>query len=119
MGVVYHGKYLEYLDVARTEFFREAGYSYKKLEDAGIGLVVTHVKMKFRMSAFYDEVITIECKLGKIESATVCFKYCIFSDDKLLVEATVKLIAADLIKKKAVRLPDNIFKGLKEYEMSE
>ena len=118
MGVVYHGKYLEYLDVARTEFFREAGFTYKELEDAGIGLVVVDVNMKFRQSAFYDEVILVECALEKIESATVFFRYKIFSNDKLLIEASIKLIAADLKIKKAVRIPENIYEGLKDYQVS-
>jgi len=118
MGVVYHGKYLEYLDVARTEFFRETGFTYKELEDAGIGLVVVDVNMKFRMSAFYDDVISVECILDKVESATVNFKYKIFQGKSLLIEANVKLIAADLVKKHAVRIPENIQEGLQKHVFS-
>ena len=73
MGVVYHAKYLEYLDAARTEFMRNIGFTYKELEDAGIGLVVVDVNMKFRMSAFYDDIIRVECIIEQVESATVTF----------------------------------------------
>ncbi len=35
MGVVYHARYVVWLDMARTEHLREAGFSYKELEDQG------------------------------------------------------------------------------------
>ena len=31
MGVVYHARYVVWLDMARTEHLREAGFSYKEL----------------------------------------------------------------------------------------
>ena len=116
MGIVYHAKYLEYLDAARTEFMRKIGFTYKELEDAGIGLVVVDVNMKFRMSAFYDDIINVECILEQVESATVTFGYKVFSGDKLLIEAKVKLISADLVKKTAVRIPRDIYSMLSKHK---
>ncbi len=118
MGVVYHAKYLEYLDAARTEFMRNIGFTYKELEDAGIGLVVVDVNMKFRMSAFYDDIICVECTIEQVESATVTFGYKVFSDDKLLIVAKVKLISADLVKKTAVRIPTKILAALTKHKFN-
>ena len=118
MGVVYHAKYLEYLDAARTEFMRNIGFTYKELEDSGIGLVVVDVNMKFRMSAFYDDIIRVECIIEQVESATVTFGYRVYSDDKLLIVASVKLISADLVKKNAVRIPAKIYSALKKHKFN-
>ncbi|HET7424713.1 MAG TPA: thioesterase family protein, partial [Gemmatimonadales bacterium] len=38
MGVVYHARYLVWLDVARTEHLRQCGMSYRELEAAGLRL---------------------------------------------------------------------------------
>ena len=38
MGVVYHARYLVWLDVARTEHLRRSGMSYRELEASGLRL---------------------------------------------------------------------------------
>ena len=50
MGVVYHGKYLEYLEVGRTGLMRALGFPYSKIEEQGVGLAVVEAKVKFRSS---------------------------------------------------------------------
>ena len=40
MGVVYHARYLVWLDVARTEHLRRSGMSYRELEASGLRLAV-------------------------------------------------------------------------------
>ncbi|HQV00887.1 MAG TPA: hotdog domain-containing protein, partial [Bacteroidia bacterium] len=36
MGFVYYGNYATYFEVARVEFLRSMGLSYKSVEDSGI-----------------------------------------------------------------------------------
>ena len=43
MGVVYHARYLVWLDVARTEHLRLSGMSYRELEAAGLRLAVCDI----------------------------------------------------------------------------
>ena len=43
MGVVYHARYLVWLDVARTEHLRRSGMSYRELEATGLRLAVSEV----------------------------------------------------------------------------
>lgn len=59
MGYVYHSRYLEYFEQARTEMIREAGISYLSLEEMGVMLPVAHVSVDFKRPVFYDELITI------------------------------------------------------------
>ena len=35
MGVVYHGNYAQYLELARVEWLRSLGISYKSMEEDG------------------------------------------------------------------------------------
>ena len=51
MGVVYHARYLVWLDVARTEHLRLAGMSYRELEAAGLRLVVERAAIRYRQPA--------------------------------------------------------------------
>ena len=43
MGYVYYGRYANYYEIARVELFRSLGFSYKKLEDRGIGMPVIDI----------------------------------------------------------------------------
>ena len=40
MGVVYYANYLVWFEVGRTEWLREAGFTYREVEQAGIILPV-------------------------------------------------------------------------------
>lgn len=70
MGVIYHGNYFTYFEVARSDFFRQAGYSYKALEDRGIIMPVLECGCKFSKPVLYDTPIAIATQCtwnGKIQ----------------------------------------------------
>jgi acyl-CoA thioester hydrolase len=77
MGVVYHGRYVVWLDVARTEHLRQAGFSYKELEAEGIRLVVTDLRVRYRAPARYDDLVRIRCWVRDVASRRVVFGYTI------------------------------------------
>lgn len=75
MGVVYHGNYFTYFEVARSDYFRQVGFTYKALEDLGIIMPVLECGCKFMKPVLYDETIAIKTKCfwnGKIK---VKFEY--------------------------------------------
>ena len=63
MGVVYHGNYAQYFEVARVEMLRSLGVSYSSMEDSGIMLPVVNLNIDFRKPALYDELLTIKTTL--------------------------------------------------------
>jgi acyl-CoA thioester hydrolase len=75
MGVVYHASYLRYLEMARVEFIRDAGYPYGAMESDGFALPVTDLAIRYRASALYDDVMTIEAGLAFLSRVRVHFHY--------------------------------------------
>ena len=65
MGVVYHGNYASYFEVARTEWLRNLGVTYKEMEENGTMLPVISLSFKFLKSAMYDDLLTISVSLRK------------------------------------------------------
>ena len=59
MGVVYHGNYATYFEVARTEWLRNLGVTYKYMENSGIMLPVISLSFNFIKPAKYDDILTI------------------------------------------------------------
>jgi acyl-CoA thioester hydrolase len=97
MGVVYHARYLVWLDIARTEHLRLAGMTYRELEDAGLRLVVSEVSLRFRQPARYDDPIRIRCWVRELASRKIDFGYAVehADDGRLLATAFTSLLALD------------------------
>lgn len=56
MGVVYHGNFFTYFEVARVEAIRELGLSYADMEKMGIILPVIEVQCRYLRPALYDDL---------------------------------------------------------------
>ena len=59
MGVVYYANYLVWFEVARTEWLRDGGWSYREMEADGIALPVIEAHCEYRQPARYDDEIEI------------------------------------------------------------
>jgi acyl-CoA thioester hydrolase len=114
MGVVYHARYLVWLDVARTEHLRRSGMSYRDLEASGLRLAVSDVTIRYRQPARYDDPVRIRCWVRQVASRKVEFGYAVehAEDDRLLATATTGLLALDSAMALS-RLPDQVRGALK------
>jgi len=80
MGVVYYANYLIWFEVARTEFFRERGVEYKKLEDEeNIYLPVVESYCRYKSPLRYDDVVTVHTKLASVGASRITFEYSVKS----------------------------------------
>ena len=109
MGVVYHARYLVWLDVARCEHLRLTGISYRELEAMGLRLVVGEATVRYRQPARYDDLIRVRCWVREAASRRVTFGYAVEHADsgRLLATATVSLHSLDA-GMKLCRLPDEV-----------
>ena len=109
MGVVYHARYLVWLDMARTEHLRQCGMSYRDLEASGLRLAVSEVAIRYRQPARYDDPIRIRCWVRELASRKVEFGYAVehADDARLLATATTSLLALDSTMGLS-RLPDRV-----------
>lgn len=86
MGVVYHSNYLVWFEMGRTEFLREAGFSYKKMEDSGFMVPVKDVQCTYLAPAHYDDLLTVETTLERMTPVRLEFTYQIKRDEQLLAK---------------------------------
>ena len=95
MGVVYHARYLVWLDVARTEHLRLSGTSYRELESEGLRLVVSDVSVRYRQPAKFDDVIRVRCWVREVATRRVEFGYAIedATNGRLLATASTGLMS--------------------------
>ena len=109
MGVVYHGNYAQYLEIARIEWLAALGISYKKMEEEGVMLPVYELNLRFKKSAKFDDVLRIETKLSKIPGVRIEFTYEIFNQhDELLTQAGTTLIFMNIEQNRPIKCPQYI-----------
>jgi len=84
MGIAYHGDYLPWLEIGRTELLREYGFPYAELERAGYRLPVLEVSVRYLRPALYDDVITVETTLAEKPTVRVRLDYRLLRGDTLL-----------------------------------
>lgn len=113
MGVVYHARYLVWLDVARCEHLRLTGLTYRELEARGLRLVVSEVAIRYRRPARYDDLLRVRCWVRDLASRRVTFGYVVelADDGSLLATATTSLLPLDA-SMALCRLPDDVMQRL-------
>ena len=85
--VVYHGNYIVWFEVGRTDYCDRAGYPYPRMEANGVFITVVEVKARFRRSARYGDVVTVRTRLGAMKSRGCTFHYeVVLPDGSVAVE---------------------------------
>jgi acyl-coA thioester hydrolase, ybgC/ybaW family len=112
MGVVYHANYLKWMEIARTEYFRDI-LPYKEIEDMGIMMPVKSLNIEYINSVKYDQDIEIIIELKEIDSIKIRFFYEIYDENNVL-KATAETLNVMVDKSgKLKRLPKDILAILK------
>jgi acyl-CoA thioester hydrolase len=108
MGIVHHSNYLVWFELARSEFCRARGFSYKEMEEKHNALLgVAEVYCRYKSPAFYEDVLTLRTKVAEIRSRSIRFIYEIYRavDQTLLAEGETMHLVTDE-NKKVRKLPE-------------
>ncbi len=115
MGVVYHGNYAQYLEIARIEWLSDLGISYKSMEENGVMLPVYNLDITYKKSAQFDDVLKVVTTLRKLPTVRIVFDYKIYNQQgDLLTIASTELIFINMAKNKPMRCPAYIFDKLQD-----
>ncbi len=76
MGVAYHGNYLVWFEVGRSEFCRQHGFSYQEMErNSERFLVVATVQCRYLAPLSYDSEFVVRTRIKELRRRTVTFAY--------------------------------------------
>ena len=95
MGLVHHANYLVYFEQGRTELLRTWGLAYKDLEDQGYLLVLTHIEVRYRSPARYDDLLTLRTSVVRTTAVRIDHRYELFRAGVLLAEGSSTLACVD------------------------
>lgn len=116
MGVVYYANYFTFFEKARTEYMRNLGHSYLRLEKEGLFLPVIEASAKYRGNVGYDSLIIIKTRISSISRVTARFDYQVLDDTEKIIITGHTVHAVIDANKKPSRLPEDVKKAILSFQ---
>ncbi len=95
-GVVYHARYLDFLEHGRSDYVRLLGVHHSGMRDGAYGeslaFAVHRMEIDFRRAARIDDVLTVETDRGTLNGLRLTFDQRIKRDEDLLLTAKVTVV---------------------------
>jgi acyl-CoA thioester hydrolase len=107
MGHAYYANYLYWFEVARGDWCRSRGFTYKSLEADGFFLPVVEVWVRYRGEIKYDEDVVVRVRLAVVKRASMKFEYEVSKSGEVVTEGYTwhVLMGTD---RKAVSIPESL-----------
>jgi len=115
-GVVWHGTYLRWLEIGRTEFCSALNFNLAEQQKQDIIFPITSMNLRYKSSAKLDDDIEIETICTKITPLRVEFKQTIRNRETGVVNliAEVEAVAVNSEGKLYRRMPDKVLRLFEE-----
>jgi acyl-CoA thioester hydrolase len=111
-GMVYYANYLRYMERGRTELLREHGVELADFHAKGVMFAVVDTHVRYRASARYADLLTVETQITEKTSVSLTFDTKIYNQaGKLLTTSETKL-ACITKGGKACRVPEELAAAL-------
>ena len=81
MGVVYYANYFVWFEVARADWLRQTGWTYREMERDGVSLPVIEAHCEYHRSAKYDDEIEVRTEGRMLSPVRMVFEYKVFRCD--------------------------------------
>ncbi|MFI4875677.1 MAG: acyl-CoA thioesterase [Blastopirellula sp. JB062] len=92
---VHHANYITYFEVVRTEMLREAGFSYREMEESGLYLVVAEAECKYRAPAVFDDLLCVSVETVKAKGVRIENRYEVKRDGETIATGRTLLACVD------------------------
>ncbi len=68
MGVVWHGNYFRYFEIAREALLKQFGYGYREMKASGYVWPVVDTRVKYRGAILFEQRIGVRAQLEEYEN---------------------------------------------------
>lgn len=107
MGVAYYANYFVWFEVARTDWLRAAGLTYRDMETEGVLLPVIDARCEYKSPARYDDTLSVTAVARIVSPARLAFDYEITGPAALVASGSTVHATMDR-SGRPIRLPARI-----------
>ncbi|WP_322097052.1 tol-pal system-associated acyl-CoA thioesterase [Pelagibius sp.] len=116
-GVVYHARYLNFAERARTEVLRLLGIEQTELRDrSGVVFALRRCSLDFRRPARLDDLVEVRSRFTALKGASLVADQSIWRADEVLVRLEVE-VASVRNDGRPTRIPETVRAALQPYLM--
>jgi len=112
---IYYARYLDILEAARGEFFRQLGVTLLQLQEQDAIFPVVECHLRYKAPARYDEVLTVELWTALVQGARLNFGSRISKEDGTLVLEGETFHVCTGLNEKPKRVPDALMEKLNTF----
>lgn len=95
-GLVYHARYLHFMERARTEMLREAGSDHPKLmAEEGLAFAVRRLAIEFVRPAKLDDLLLVETRMTGFSGARIELDQRVLRGGEIVAECALTLACID------------------------
>ncbi|MBI3121390.1 MAG: acyl-CoA thioesterase [candidate division NC10 bacterium] len=118
-GIVYNSRYLEYVDVALSEYFRALGFPYQELvEQHGFDPSVVKATIEFKRTARFDESLQVWARVAAIgrTSFTMDFAITRAANDELITSIQIVYVNFAKAIQASRPVPESVRRRIEAFE---
>jgi acyl-CoA thioester hydrolase len=116
---VYYGRYLEFLEEARSEFFRHLGTTLLGWQQQGVIFPVVECHLRYQAAARYDDLLTVQTWITDLERVRLVFAYRIVDQAERDILRGSTLHACTDLSDKLRRVPQDLADRLRPYRQDD
>lgn len=108
-GLVYHARYLHFLERARTEWLRSRGYDQGRLSrDEDMVFTVRDMNIDFLRPARLDDMLSVRITLPECGRASFTVRHALWRGDGLLLTASARIACLSASRFKPRPIPKTL-----------
>ena len=115
-GIVYHSKYLDFAERARSEWLVEMGFSNKALIEKGVAFVLRNASVQYKAPARLDDVIEVQTKVKEIKNASLLIEHLFIVEGKTMVTIELQLAVINPMTLTPIRLTSELKEMFSQYQ---
>ncbi|HDQ13682.1 MAG TPA: acyl-CoA thioesterase [Sediminispirochaeta sp.] len=92
---VNNATYLNYIEAARMDFLRTAGFDYQAFQSRGYSLFVSEIKIAYRAPAFLHDRLTVVTEALKRKRLSGVFRQTIYRGETVICIADVSWVCVN------------------------
>ena len=113
-GIVYYVNYLKFMERARTEFMRSAGFGKDYIFNHDLMFVVRDVAVHYRGPARLDDELRATARIAELRGASLRMHQRVLRGDEVLARAEVTIACVDRDGVRPRRIPAEMAQTLRD-----
>ncbi|MEP4486715.1 MAG: tol-pal system-associated acyl-CoA thioesterase [Halioglobus sp.] len=112
-GIVYYVNYLKFMERARTEFMRAAGFGKQGIFNGDLMFVVRDVDVQYREPAVLDDELEVSASIVTLGGASMCLQQTVRRGGVMLADGKITIACVSRDALKPQRMPREMITALR------